>query len=794
MCRPKYCFDSVRVLLLLIILPKTGASVHVLIVESSQLYREILQQSFNRFRGVDFTLLATQAEALAATESQTFDFDVISGQLSDGDGLALGRHLRQGGRLPLTPIVLLTSSPSAELAAEAERAGITEIFRKQDLEELVAFARHFLDGQQPLRCRILYVEDAVEQRLPLTAQLRDWGAQVDAYTSADEAWPAFLGGDYDLVLTDLVLGGHMTGSRLINRIRRQDAPRGRVPVLAVTAFDSPQRRMELFHLGIDDYVTKPILPAELRARIHNLIARKRAEERNRELLKATELGVTIVDEEGFVLSMDDNARQMFGLFDDAECRSFASLLVADGAQSLESLFWLIGRGSVQRLRFNGVHRDGHVFPLQLSSQEIEPADGGRRFALLTRDISGEQTLADQLARARDTAARLGRMKSEFLANVSHELRTPLNAIVGMSFLLLEDPLTPEQHELVRHIDAAGQRLTGLIDDILDFSKLDSGQLELQVVAFSVPDLLGRVAAMVEQRAAVKGLTVRVEADGLPALLCGDPERLTQALLQYASNAVKFTEQGSITLRGSVVETANGCCMLRCEVIDTGIGIAPADQAHIFESFRQADGSSSRRYGGTGLGLAITRELVELMGGEVGVSSEPGRGSTFWLTVCLARADQPLVMDCPAGELTAVQFAERFAGRRVLLAEDEPVNRELALSLLRGAGLQVDVAEDGLAAVRAVRENDYDLVLMDILMPHMDGLQAASAIRRIPERAALPIVALTASTVEGDRRRCFDAGMNDFIAKSTMARLLYPVLARWLSHERQVLAQTATTRG
>ena len=164
---------------------------------------------------------------------------------------------------------------------------------------------------------------------------------------------------------------------------------------------------------------------------------------------------------------------------------------------------------------------------------LEPADGGRRFALLTRDISGEQTLADQLARARDTAARLGRMKSEFLANVSHELRTPLNAIVGMSFLLLEDPLTPEQHELVRHIDAAGQHLTGLIDDILDFSKLDSGQLELQVVAFSVPDLLGRVAAMVEQRAAVKGLTVRVEADGLPALLCGDPERLTQALLQYA---------------------------------------------------------------------------------------------------------------------------------------------------------------------------------------------------------------------------------------------------------------------
>ncbi len=295
---------------------------NVLIVESSQLYREILQQSFNRFRGVAFTLLATREEALVATAGKAFDFVVISGQLSDGSGLALGRELRAEGLVSVAPIVLLTSSPTAELAMLAERAGITEIFRKQDLEELVAFARHFLDAQQALRCRILYVEDTAEQRLPLEAQLREWGAQVDAFASADAAWPAFLQNDYDLVLTDVVLGGHMTGSRLINRIRRLGLPKGRIPVLAVTAFDSAQRRVELFHIGIDDYVAKPIFPAELRARIHNLIARKRAEERNRDVLRATELGVTIVDEEGFILSMDDNARCMFGLADEADCRQF----------------------------------------------------------------------------------------------------------------------------------------------------------------------------------------------------------------------------------------------------------------------------------------------------------------------------------------------------------------------------------------------------------------------------------------------------------------------------------------
>ncbi len=754
---------------------KKGAFVNVLIVESSQLYREILQQSFNRFRGVDFTLLASAAEAVIETARKAFDFVVISGQLSDSDGLSLGRRLRSDGLVPVAPVVLLTASPSAELAAQAEQAGITEIFRKQDLDELVAFARHFLDAQQPLRCRILYVEDTLEQRLPLAEQLREWGADVDAFASADEAWPVFLREDYDLVITDVVLGGHMTGSRLINRIRRQELPRGATPVLAVTAFDSAQRRVELFHLGIDDYVAKPIFPAELRARVHNLISRKRAEERNRDVLRATELGVTIVDEEGFILSMDDNARQMFGVAGAIESRHFAKLLAAEtGTNSIDSLRWLIGAGGLQRLRFDGVRGDGLPFPLQLSSLEIEPANGGRRFALLTRDVSDEQALADQLARARKSAIRLGQMKSEFLANVSHELRTPLNAIVGMSFLLKHDPLPPDQRERVEHIDQAGQQLLSLIEDILDFSKLESGQLELQSAALSVKEVLERVAAMIEQRASAKGLLIRIDADSLPTRLYGDADRLSQALLNYAANAVKFTEAGSITLRARAIEDGESSCLVRVEVIDTGIGIPPEAQGRIFDSFQQADGSSSRRFGGTGLGLAITRELVQLMGGEVGVSSVPGEGSTFWLTSRLARIGEE------GGASSAADIAGRFGGSRILLAEGEPINRELALSLLQGAGLQVDVVADGLAAVRAIRENDYALVLMDVQMPHMDGLQATRLIRTMPDRLALPIIAVTANAFEGDRKRCFEAGMNDFLAKPIIPQALYSVVLRGLT--------------
>lgn len=760
----------------------------VLIVESSPLYREILQQSFNRFRGVDFVLSATRTEALAEVAAQTVDFVVISGQLSDCDGLSLGRELRCDGLVPIAPIVLLTGSPSAEMAMEAERAGITEIFRKQDLEELVAFSRHFLDAQQPLRCRILYVEDAVEQRLALAAQLRDWGAEVDAFASADEAWPVFLGGDYDLVVTDIVLGGHMTGSRLINRIRRQPAPKGETPVVALTAFDTPQRRVELFHLGIDDYVAKPVFPVELRARIRNLVARERAEERSNKLLKATELGVTVVDEEGFVLSMDHNAKSMFGIAGDPGSRNFANLLVdeQDGGKCMESLCWLIGEQDIQRLRFTGRQLDGRVFPLQLSSLEIEPADGGRRFALLTRDVSDEQALANQLEVARGSAARLGRMKSEFLSNVSHEILTPLNAIVGMSFLLKQRGLAGDAREQVDHIDAAGRRLVGLIDEILDFSKLESGKLELESVPVSIDGILAGVVSAVEPRAAAKGLAFDVESVALPPDLLGDPVRLSQALLNYAANAVKFTERGGVTLNVLVAEDADSRCKLRFEVRDTGIGIAPEDLGSIFDSFYQADGSSTRRYGGTGLGLAITRELVELMGGEVGVTSVPGAGSTFWFVVELAKASAPFaaLSAAPAqAESPVDDIVRHFADKRLLLVDDDMVNREVALAILSVTGLQVDVAENGLEAVRAVREHDYAAVLMDVQMPYMDGMQATRLIRTMPDRAGLPVIAVTANAFEGDRQRCFEAGMNDFIPKPIQAQLLYAVLLRWLRFGR-----------
>ena len=754
----------------------------ILLVESSSLYREILEQSFGRFRGLTLVPATSTQAALASAATQAFDFVIVSGHFSDGDGLSLARRLREDGHVPVAPIVLLTASPSAELAEQAERAGVTEIFRKQDLEELVAFARHFLEVNQQLRCRVLYVEDAPEQRALLGAQLREWGASVDAFGTADQAWQAFIAGDYDLVLSDLVLAGHMTGSRLINRIRRLEPPKGNVPILAVTAFDSLARRTELFHLGIDDYVAKPVFPPELRARIYNLLTRKRAAERNRDILSATGLGVTVIDEAGQILSMDDNARAMFGRAGGAEPGHVEALLrqPAGAEQRCCIVSRLLAGETVRRVRCDGLRGGEASFPVQLTGLEIDPADGGRRFALLARDISEEEALADHLSTARASAERLARMKSEFLANMSHEIRTPLNAIIGMAYLLKRDGLPEEPRQRLDRIDAAGRHLLSLVDDILDFSKIESGKLELESIPLSVTELLHGVATMVEQRAQAKGIEVRVKALDLPPVLLGDSVRLTQALLNYASNAVKFTECGTVTLRASVVEQGSAYCLLRFEVSDTGIGIAPEQVGGLFESFRQADNSTTRRFGGTGLGLAITRELAGLMGGEVGVTSTPGAGSTFWFTARLIQAGET-AEEVPVADVRTLvaMIAERHAGKRILLAEDDPVNREVALAMMSDTGLLVDVAEDGEIACRAVAGQTYALVLMDVQMPHLDGLEATRRIRAQAAHANLPIIAMTANAFEGDRAHCLEAGMNDYVSKPVAGRTLFSMLLRWL---------------
>ncbi len=324
----------------------------------------------------------------------------------------------------------------------------------------------------------------------------------------------------------------------------------------------------------------------------------------------------------------------------------------------------------------------------------------------------------------------------------------------------------------------------IINDILDLSKIEAGKLTLEAIPIHVGGLIADVASLMSDRAQAKGLELKIETTALSANLLGDPTRIRQGLINYVTNALKFTERGHVTIRSRVLEDSPAEIVIRFEVEDTGLGIAPDVQSRLFTAFEQADNSTTREYGGTGLGLTITKRLAQLMGGNAGFNSVLNQGSVFWFSVRLPKAD---ASNSPGSyvnsNLADEALLTRFAGTRILLVEDEPINREIALELLQEVGLSIDVAENGLVALNLVRQHDYALVLMDMQMPKMDGVEATKRIRQLPDRTALPILAMTANAFAEDKARCVEAGMDDFITKPVDPDVLFAVVLKWLSRHQ-----------
>jgi PAS domain S-box-containing protein len=510
--------------------------------------------------------------------------------------------------------------------------------------------------------------------------------------------------------------------------------------------------------------------------IRDITERTLEEEQRQLLVDAAPSGMLIIGEAGIVTLANIRAEQIFGYARGGlRGQEFEALFPGDAirvemlhAQALPTVP-AIGPVAIGR-ELSGRRRDGSAVPLEIALSPIE-TPRGRIVAAALVDITERKIAGHLLQEAKEAAEAATRAKSEFLAGMSHEIRTPMNGVIGFSDLLLATELDDQQRRMVLLQRDAGRSLLAIINDILDLSKIESGRLDLEQVPVSPGAVADGVLAIMSNEAVSKGLLLTLQFDGLvPRWVLGDPTRLRQVLLNLLSNAIKFTEAGSVAL--SIARLPDG--RLRFQVRDTGIGIAAEQQSRLFQPFTQLDRSTTRRFGGTGLGLAICKRLVEAMpSGAIGVDSHVGEGSRFWFAAALPETTAP-----------QTAFVERSApvtarSRRILIVEDIKMNQIIVETLLRDAGHEVTIVEDGKAGIEAVRDGAYDLVLMDMEMPVMGGIEATRRIRALGGRTGqVPIVALTANVMASEAERCRAAGMNDFLTKPIDQSVLLAIVARW----------------
>ncbi|GLQ30508.1 response regulator [Litoribrevibacter albus] len=624
---------------------------NVLAVEGSKTQRAVLERLFS-MAGMSAKLLDSTESLQQVLEKTHFDFICLGMHIPGSmNGLETCRFIRDLPGYQYTPIVLLTTSDANTTQSEAFGAGVTDIFNRNEMAELAAYLTRHIERHRQIEGRVLYIEDSVSQQLSMMSFLEETGLQVDAFESGEAAWRAFEINHYDLVLTDIVLPGEISGLQLVHKIRRLGGEKGDVPIIAITGYDDSVRRIELLQRGVNDYVSKPVLPHEVIVRVRTLIN---------------------------------------------NCQ-----------------------------------------------------------------------LITQLKQQNETVEQQGKNQLAFLASISHDVRTPLNGILGILDLIRSDDLNSQHQKLLDVAMQSGEHLVSIIDDVLDLSRAEMDEFVIEQQPLQIKNIARNVMQNLKPEADRRSLGFTVQySNTMPDLLRGDPKRLYQVLMNLIGNALKFTDKGRVDVDLDFIPPTldQPLGVLKGSVQDTGRGIPQVQCENIFNKFQQVD-AVARSKGGSGLGLAIVRTIVEAWGGTVGVDSRLGEGTRFWFTLPMELMEVKDHQDLTGHHETPLFQGDEL---KVLVVEDNDINRLVTGNMLDRLSVSYTIAENGQVALDMLDQQDFNLILMDCQMPVMDGYEASASIRHSQKPYEnIYIIALTASAMMEEERKCYRVGMNDFLAKPVL---------------------------